>query len=272
MLKASMVRETELFFSELLAHDLSLTNFVASDFTMLNGRLAKHYGIPGVDGWEFRKTSLPPGTHRGGVLTMAGVLKVTANGTSTSPVTRGAWVLERILGTPPPKPPENVAALEPDIRGATTIREQLAKHRQIESCAGCHLKIDPPGFALESFDVIGGWRDYYRISNWRRGAEEVILDGRKMPYLKGLDVDPADVLLDGRAFRNIDEFKALLLEDKDQLARALTVKILTYATGGPPEPADQPQIEAIVGKAREKNYGLRTLIHAVVASDLFQMK
>ncbi len=129
---------------------------------MLNGRLAKHYGIPGVEGWEFRKVALPPDSHRGGVLTMASVLKVTANGTTTSPVLRGAWVLDRILGTPPPRPPVNVAALEPDIRGATTIREQLAKHRQIATCASCHRSIDPPGFALESFDVIGGWRENYR--------------------------------------------------------------------------------------------------------------
>ena len=105
---------------------------------------------------------------------MASVLKVTANGTSTSPVMRGAWVLDRILGTPPPKPPENIAALEPDIRGATTIREQLAKHRQIESCASCHVKIDPPGFALESFDVIGGWRDRYRT--WH--GKPVAIDGK----------------------------------------------------------------------------------------------
>src|SRR4029077_2124112 len=119
-----------------------------------------------------------PGSHRGGVLTMASVLKVTANGTSTSPVTRGAWVLDRILGMPPPRPPENVAALEPDIRGATTIREQLAKHRQVAMCAGCHTKIDPPGFALESFDVIGGYRENYRTT----GGKAAIVDGRKMPY------------------------------------------------------------------------------------------
>ena len=133
MLKVSMLRETELFFNEILKNDLSVTNFVASDFTMLNGRLAKHYGIPGVEGWEFRKVKLPPESHRGGFLTMASVLKVTANGTTTSPVTRGAWVLDRILGTPPSPPPEGVAALEPDTRGAVTIREQLAKHRQVES-------------------------------------------------------------------------------------------------------------------------------------------
>jgi len=272
MLKVSMVRETELFFAELLKDDLSLLNIVNSDFTMLNGRLAKHYGIPGVEGWEFHKTTLPLGTHRGGVMTMASVLKVTANGTNTSPVTRGAWVLDRILGTPPPKPPANVPALEPDIRGATTIREQLAKHREIASCATCHVHIDPPGFALESFDVIGGWREFYRLTGWRKGAVEVTVDGRKMPYLHGLKVDPADRLADGRAFQSIDELKRLLLTDKDQIARALTIKLLTYATGAAPETTDQTEIEAIVNRIRAKNYGLRTLIHEIVQSKLFREK
>jgi hypothetical protein len=269
MLKASMVKETELFFDEVLKNDLSLINFVASDFTMLNGRLAKHYGIPGVDGWTFRKAKLPPKSHRGGVLTMASVLKVTANGTTTSPVTRGAWVLDRILGTPPPKPPPDIPALEPDIRGATTIREQLAKHRQVASCAVCHTKIDPPGFALESFDVIGGWREHYRTTGH---GEEVKIDGRRMPYHKGKKVDPADKLADGRTFQDIDEFKQLLLKDKDQLARALTVKLVTYATGAAPEEADKPEIEAIVRKIKQKDYGLRTLVHEIVLSKLFQTK
>src|SRR6185312_5625641 len=137
-----------LFFAEVLKDDLPLTTFVDSDFTMLNARLAKHYGLPAVDGFALRKVALPPGSHRGGVLTMAGVLKVTANGTTTSPVTRGAWVMDRILGTPPPKPPADVEAIEPDIRGATTIRAQLAKHRKVASCNSCHSKIDPPGSAL----------------------------------------------------------------------------------------------------------------------------
>jgi len=272
MLKASMPRETELFFAEILKHDLSLANFVASDFSMLNGRLAKHYGIPGVEGWEFHRTSLPAESHRGGLLTMASVLKVTANGTYTSPVTRGVWVLERILGTPPPPPPENVSGLVPDVRGATTIREQLAKHRHEDACASCHVEIDPPGFALESFDVIGGWRERYRLSGWARNAEEAILDGQKMRYYNGAKVDPADVLPDGRAFQNIDEFKQLLLADKDQLARALTTKLVTYATGAAPRSADQPRIEAIIGQIREKNYGFRTLIHEIVKSELFQTK
>src|SRR5206468_101552 len=203
LLKVSMVREAELFFAEVLKIDLSLTNFVASDFTMLNGRLAKHYGIPGVEGYAFHKVPLPEGSHRGGVLTMASVLKVTANGTSTSPITRGAWVLERILGTPPPKPPPGVAALEPDIRGATTIREQLAKHRTIETCAACHARIDPPGFALESYDVIGGWRDFYRLSGWVKGAKSI----KGKSYLEGSKVDPTGELSDGRRFQDIDELK-----------------------------------------------------------------
>jgi mono/diheme cytochrome c family protein len=275
MLKESMLKETYLFFDEVLKNDLSLTNFVASDFAMLNGRLTRHYGLPspsrGAAGgdWEFKKTTLPKDSHRGGVLTMASVLKVTANGTYTSPILRGAWVLDRILGTPPPRPPEGVAAVEPDIRGATTIREQLAKHRQVESCATCHTKIDPPGFALESFDVIGGWRDYYRTSG---NGKAVMIDGRRMPYLQGKKVDPADLLPDGRKFRDIDEFKQLLLSDKDQLGRALTERLVTYATGATPRPADRDEIDAIVGKIRDRDYGLRTLVHEIVQSRIFQSK
>jgi hypothetical protein len=270
MLKASMVRETELFFAEVLKHDLGLTNFVAADFSMLNGRLARHYGIPGLDGWEFRRVPLAPESHRGGVLTMASVLKVTANGTTTSPVLRGAWVLDRILGTPPPPPPGDVAAVEPDIRGATTIREQLAMHRKTAACAACHARIDPPGFALESFDPIGGWRENYRSTG--NGEEVMDSDGRRLPYLKGPKVDPADVLPDGRRFQDIDELKLLLLADKDQLARALTEKLLTYATGQPPTASDRPAIDTIVASLRDKNYGLRTLVHEIVQSEVFRNK
>ncbi|MEZ0267183.1 MAG: DUF1592 domain-containing protein [Phycisphaerae bacterium] len=263
VLKTAMVKETVLFFHEVLKNDLSLANFVASDFTFLNARLAKHYGIPGVEGTEMRKVALPPGSHRGGVLTMASVMKVTANGTTTSPVLRGAWVLERILGTPPPRPPPDVGAIEPDIRGATTIREQLAKHRDNASCATCHVKIDPPGFALESFDVIGGWRDRYRAIG------EV--DGRRR-VRPGPAVDPGDVMPDGRRFRDVDEFKRLLLDDKDQLARNLAEKLLAYSTGAAPTRVDKPEIEAIVSTVREKNYGFKSLVHEIVQSPLFQTK
>lgn len=269
LLKVSMIRETELFFDEVLKNDLSVTNFVSSDFTMLNGRLARHYGITDVEGWEFQKTLLPAESHRGGVLTMASVLKVTANGTTTSPVLRGAWVLDRLLGTPPPPPPDDIPAIDPDIRGATTIREQLAKHRSIESCSLCHSQIDPPGFALENFDCIGGWREHYRVTG--RG-DAVVVGGRRMPYHRGQKIDPSDALSDGSRFENIDEFKQLLLRDKPRLARALTVKLIAYATGRAPQRADRAALEAIVTKLREKDYGLRSLIHEVVQSEIFRGK
>ena len=269
MLRAAMVDEAHLFFDEVLKNDLSVTNFVGSDFTMLNDRLAKHYGIPGVEGHAFRKVTLPPDSHRGGVMTMAAVLKVTANGTNTSPVVRGSWVLDRLLGTPPPPPPAGVPAVEPDIRGATTIREQLAKHRQIATCASCHVRIDPPGFALESFDVIGGWRENYRSIG--RG-EPVMVDGRRAPYARGPKVDPADALPDGRRFENVDELKKLLLADKEQLARGLTTKLLTYATGGRADSVSEPQLTAIVAKTKAKNYGFRSLIQEVVLSAAFREK
>lgn len=267
ILKTASVKEAVLFFDEVLKNDLSLANFVASDFTFVNARLAKHYGIPGIEGTEMRKVTLPPESHRGGVLTMASVLKVTANGTTTSPILRGAWVLERILGTPPPKPPADVEAIEPDIRGATTIRAQLAKHRQVASCASCHSKIDPPGFALESFDVTGGWRDRYRAT-----GEPREINGRRVRVWPGPPVDPSDSLPDGRKFRDIDEYKKLLLEDKDQLARALTEKLLAYSTGAAPSKADNPEIETIVRSVREKKYGFKSLIHEVVQSAMFQSK
>ena len=269
LLKVSMIHEAELFFDEILKHDLSLTNFLTSDFTMLNGRLAKHYGIPGVVGWEFRRTPLPPGSHRGGVMTMASVLKVTANGTTTSPVLRGAWVLDRLLGTPPSPPPDDVSAIDPDIRGATTIREQLARHRSVESCGVCHREIDPPGFALESFDVIGGWRDNYRVTG---SGETVIIDGRRMSYHKGKPVDPSDVLPSGERFENIDQLKQLLLRDQPQLAKALTGKLVTYATGRAPQGSDEATIGEIVTKISGKNYGLRSLVHEIVQSDVFRNK
>ncbi len=185
----AMPRETHLFFEEVLRNDLSLLEFVDSDWTMLNERLAKHYGIPGVTGNDLRKVKLPPGSHRGGVMTHASVLKVTADGTRTSPVLRGKWVLERMIGKPPAPPPPDVPSLEPDIRGATTIRQQLDKHRTLPACASCHVHIDPPGFALENFDPIGGWRDYYRASTrTRRGI--VSLPGYTgRAFYRGPDVE-----------------------------------------------------------------------------------
>ena len=269
VLQLSSVLETRLFFQELLRRDLSIANFVASDFTYVNDRLARHYGLPPVVGLEMRRVSLPDDGRRGGLLTMASILKVTANGTTTSPILRGAWVLDRILGTPPPKPTVDVPAVDPDIRGATTIREQLAKHRANAQCAGCHALIDPPGFALENYDVIGGWRERYRSIG---AGDPVVIEGRKQRYLHGPVVDSADRRLDGRSFGDIAEFKQLLLEDKDQIARSIAERLLAYASGAEPTLADRPDVGRIVERVRGRDYGLRALIHEVVQSETFGSK
>lgn len=277
LLQWSSVRETHLFFEELLRTDLSVKNFVDSDFAMLNARLAKHYEIPDVHGVDFRRIELKPEYHRGGVLTQASILKVTANGTSTSPVLRGVWILDRILGSPASPPPPNVPAVEPDIRGATTIRDQLAKHQASDNCASCHTKIDPPGFALENFDVIGGWRTQYRVvaerKNWvnnRTGPLAKYLAAWQ--YGMGAEVESGDTLADGRTFSDITEFKKMLLDRPEQIARCVTEKLMIYATGHPISFSDHSEIDRIVTEAKSSDYGLRTLVHAVVASHLFQTK
>ncbi|MGV3722203.1 MAG: DUF1588 domain-containing protein [Actinomycetota bacterium] len=186
-------------------------------------------------------------------------------------------MLDRILGRPAPPPPANVPAVEPDIRGATTIREQLSKHRESPACAGCHARIDPPGFALESYDVIGGWRDQYRVvaerQNWVKNRV-----GPLAPYLAawqyglGKPVETGGELADGRRFADLAEFKKTLLADEEQIARSVTEKLVTYATGQPVGPRDQAGVEAILGHTRASRHGLRSIIHAVVASDLFKRK
>ena len=268
----SMPRETELFFDEVVRHDLSLLNFVDSDWSMLNERLAVLYGIAGVQGSELKRTALPPETHRGGVMTQASVLKVTADGTRTSPVLRGTWVLDRIVGNPPAPPPPDVPPLEPDIRGATTIRQQLDKHRNLPACATCHNHIDPPGFALESFDPIGNWREFYRVTT-RTSAGLVNLPyGTGRPIYRGPDVEQGGQTPDGKAFQDITDYKRLLLEDPDQLARNLVRKLIVYSTGADLQFADREVVEQIVEKLRSHNYGFRTLIHEVVQSRVFTNK
>ena len=271
LLKRSMVEESHRFFQEILDSDLSLANFIDSDFVFVNERLARHYGIDGVTGQTLRKVPRPPNSVRGGVLTQAGVLKVTANGTATSPVTRGVWLLDNILGRPSPPPPPGVPAIEPDIRGATTIREQLDKHRHVESCARCHRQIDPPGFALESFDVIGGWRSYYRTlgkGGWLE--KDPRYPHRYVQYRKGPAVDSKGQTSDARSFQDIRDYKRLLLADQDQVARCLTEKVLTYALGRGLGFSDRPAVETIVAKLKQNHYGLRTLVHEIVQSETFQ--
>jgi hypothetical protein len=269
----SMPFETLRFFEEVLEHDLPVTSFFHSDWTFLNSRLASHYGIAGIDGLELRKVTLPPATHRGGVVTHGSVLKLTTNASYTSPVKRGAWVLERIIGKPPAAPPPDVAAIEPDIRGAVTIREQLEKHKSVAACASCHREIDPHGFALESFDVIGGWRDFYRVKTGGPNIryEDLPRYPGKKAYL-GLPVESHYDTADGAHFETIEEYKQLILKDPDQLARNMVHKLATYATGAEVQFADREVVEQIVRDIRGKNYGMRALAHAVIGSRLFLNK
>lgn len=268
----SMPQETTRFFEEILAKDRSLTEFTHSDWTFLNERLAQHYGVPGVFGGELRMVPLPPSAHRGGVMTQANILKVTADGAKTSPVLRGKWVLDRILGQPPAPPPANVPAVEPDIRGATTIRQQLDKHRSNAACNACHQHIDPPGFALESYDPIGSWREFYRAPVYKREKLVKLTNYPQRQVVRGLDIETSGATADGHNFSGIDEYKQLLLADQDQLARCLTEKLVIYATGAELQFADREVLEDLVAKSRKRGYGFRSLIHDLVQSRLFLHK
>jgi hypothetical protein len=216
---------------------------------------------------------LEPGCHRGGIVTQGSVLKVTANGTTTSPVIRGVWMNERIMGLKVPPVPANVPAIEPDIRGTKTIREQLAKHRTAEACATCHVKIDPPGFALESYDVIGGWRDHYRATGDAAKAVKGDKPAKGGPrWQPGPAVDPSYATADGRAFADLAGFKTILLADPDRLARNLAAKFLTYGTGGAVTFADRAVLDKVVEETRAGGHGVRSLILAVVTSESFLHK
>jgi hypothetical protein len=196
-------------------------------------------------------------------------LKVTANGTTTSPVIRGNWVLQNIVGKPAKPPPPNVPALEPDIRGATTIREQVAKHRAVRACARCHYTIDPLGLALERYDVIAQWRTAYRVP-------QVGESQTGPPQITGFKhcpaVDPSGTLASGQAFANIDELKKLLLANKDQIARCLAEKLLVYATGAGMSFGDKVLVADLIKQTAARDHGLRTLVHAIVQSDSFLNK
>ncbi len=302
LLRDSMLGETRAFFGELLRHDLPAAHIVDSDFAMLNQTLAEFYGgfglvdiedftIPQenprpkqprdtlprpvqptdlVAGFAIRKVPLPVDSQRGGFLTQAAVLKVTANGTTTSPVRRGAWVQRKLVGKPPEPPPPNVPAVEPDTRGATTIRELLAKHRSDTACAACHRAIDPPGFALESYDAIGGFRSRYRsLEKGDRTTKPPVLAGRH-EFVLGLPVDPSGELAPTRTFTDIREFKRQLLQDERQIARNLAEQLIVYATGTPVSFADRALVERILEETAMSKYGVRSILHAVVQSELFR--
>ncbi len=213
--------------------------------------LAAHYGISGVDGEQFRKVWLTSEANRGGVLGHASVLTVTSNGVETSPVARGVWVLETLLGRPPPPPPPDVKALEPDLRGATTIREQLAKHRDVPACNECHRKIDPYGFAFENYDPIGKWRP---------------------TYAEGRAIETAGETSAGRPFAGPAALKRLLLAQKGQFASTLAEKMMAYAAGRAMTPGDRPAIAAVTAALAARGDGFRDLVELVVVSPVFRNK
>lgn len=247
-LKEHMRTETLLFTKHMLEDNLPLSQLIDADFTFINGSLAELYGYPDINGSEFRKTAIPD-KRRSGILGQASILTVTANGIDTSPVVRGVWMLENLLGTPPSPPPPDVEPFDPDTRGTTSIREQLEKHRENPTCYDCHRKIDPMGFAFESFDAIGQWRD---------------------SYAKNLPIDASGQMPNGAEFNGIVEFKDVLLERETQIARALTSKLLSYATGRRMEPADRPAIDAIVEELENRGNGFYDLVELIALSPTFQ--
>ena len=251
-LRQAFRRETELFVESIVREDRSALDLLRADYTFVNERLARHYGIPNIKGSRFRRVHLEPESRRGGLLGQGSILTVTSYPDRTSPVVRGKWILENLLGAPPPAPPPNVPELKPtSFTEVRSIRDRMAAHRANAPCASCHSMMDPLGFALENFDGVGRWR----------ALDET-----------GTPIDASGAMPDGTKFKNIDEFKQLLLKDKDQLARSLTEKLLTYATGAGPEAGDRAEIETIVHAVGEKNYGFRSLVHSIVQSQMFRRK
>jgi hypothetical protein len=247
-------RETEMLFSHILRNERSTTELLSADYTFLNERLAKHYGIPGVYGERFRQVKLTD-PNRFGLLGHGSLLSLTALATRTSPVFRGVYVLTTFLNTPPPPPPPNVPALEDSNKGSDTVaksvREQLELHRQNPTCAGCHRVIDPPGFALENFNSIGQWRT-------------------AMP--NGAKIDAAGVLADGSNVNGPNELRQALLKRPEAFTTIVTERMMTYALGRGLEPSDMPVVRRIVKKAGQNGYRLSTIVNEIIESAPFQMR
>jgi hypothetical protein len=245
-----MQQETELFFRHVAQEDRSILDFIDGRYTFLNERLARHYGIRGVAGTQFRKVDLT-GTGRSGILTQASVLTVSSYGNRTSPVLRGKWILDNFLNAPPPPPPANVPSLDEDAVGsAASLRQQLEQHRKNAVCASCHARMDPLGFGLENYDAVGAWRTR---------------DG-KFP------IDPSGALPDGRKFDGAAGLKTILRQQKDAFAECLAEKLLTYALGRGVERSDRPAVRQIVARLAEDNYRFSTLVLGIVNSAPFQIE
>ena len=246
-LESAMRRETDLFFQHILEENLHPVELLSADYSFINRELGEHYGISGLEGNEFRKVRME-GSERGGILGHGSFLTASANGVDTSPVVRGIYVMNKLLDYTPPPPPDDVPEIEPDVTGATTLREKLIKHREDASCAQCHKKIDPAGFALENFDAIGAWREKYN---------------------KSLEVDSSGKLPNGKTFSSPSEFKKLVIEEKTTFVRCLTKKLLTYAIGRKLNSGDRDTVDSIVEEMNDSGKGMRDLIKMIVLSETF---
>ena len=271
-LRFSMPRETEAFLRELIEGNHPVANIVKSDFAIINDRMAEHYGIPDVTGSHFRKVNLPADSWRGGFLSQGSVMKVSANGSSTSPIVRGVYVMERILGITPTPPPPNIPGVEPDIRGASSLRELLDKHRNLTTCASCHDKIDPLGFALESFDVIGLLRERFRNRSYESEKVDAVVRGRKVQYRLGPKVDASGKFVDGHVYQDFRAYRDYLATHDDRLARAFASKLLIFATGRELGFSDRPELDRIVHDVAKNKHRVRDLLHRIINSQIFLNK
>ncbi|MCM8534163.1 MAG: DUF1592 domain-containing protein [Lentisphaeraceae bacterium] len=269
-LESSLQRETYSFFTKLITDNLSAKNIIDSDFIMINNRLAKLYGIEGVLGDEIRPVKVPSNLPRGGFMTQGAILKVTANGTTTSPITRGTWLAEKILGVHIPPPPAGVPAAEADLASAKTLKEQMAQHRNNSSCASCHVKIDPAGFALEKFDVMGATRENYRVLEGGKPVNEIV-NLVNTEYQLGMEIDSSGTVVGGKKFDNIEQFKKIVMSDHKQITKHFLKNLITFATGSSIQFADRHELNKIVDQSKS-NDGVRTLIHQVTQSKLFRNK
>ena len=261
-LELSIVRESESFFEEILRGDLDSRNLIKSDFVTINERLARFYGIPGVKGDQFRMVKVAPESNRGGIVTQASIQSITSNGTRTSPISRGVYVLKTMLNTDPGLPVANAGELPSKVPGIgkATVRQRLTIHREAASCARCHDKIDPLGFSLENFNAAGEWRDV-EATGW---------NGRVQPG--DPKIDASATMPDGTKFVGVRGLQDALMVQQDKFLTGLSSKLHTYALGRELGFSDQPMINASVAKMKQGNYTLRSLIHAVVASESFASK
>ena len=250
-LQEAMKQEPVAFFENVLQNDRSVLDFIHADYALVNGRLAQHYGIEGVNGHDFQKVSLKPEDNRGGLLTQAGLLAMNSDGTDSNPLKRGIWLLESILNDPPPPPPAAVPEIDladPEIL-KMTLKQRMEDHRNKPACFACHAKIDPLGIAFENFDAVGGWRT----------------------QIQGKAVDASSLLFNQQKLDGIEGLKRYLLANRqDQFVRAVVHKMASYALGRPLRFADHAEVDRVTAELRKSGDGLQTLILKLVESELFR--